>query len=189
MKRITKFLALVATLCTAVLLAGASASTAAATGELKFGKVGYNANGADSQLNRWKEYIDLSNTTGDSLNVKNWFTQDAWADSANGNEAKPSDCNTAIFTSQALPYLDTDKDNDGAEDGLWLPAGHTIRVYTGGADDSTNDSVHTMAVNKPKCGYNGHYLGNGGDTIYVKKADGSEVAKFSYSFEYGYWVR
>lgn len=189
MKRINLILA--SALAIAAVLFGVSASASAAgTGELKFGKVGYNANGSDTLANRWKEYIDLSNTTGAPLNVKGWFTQDAWADSANGNDAKPSDCNTAIFSKAALPYLPEDgPDVDTDPDGLWLPAGHTIRVYTAGADDATNDGLHSMALNKPSCGFNGHYLGNGGDTIYVKKADGSEVAKFSYSFEYGYWVR
>lgn len=168
----------------------ASASASVPTGELAVVKVGYNARGNDRLYNRSKEYIDLRNT-GAAVNVKGWFTQDAWADSENGNTSSPADCNTAIFTKAALPFLSEDNPGTPAveTDGLWLPAGDLIRVYTGAGPDTIAASPHTMGINKAGCGYYGHYLGNGGDTIHVKKADGTEVATFTYSFDQGYWVR
>ncbi|MEV4078939.1 lamin tail domain-containing protein [Nonomuraea fuscirosea] len=181
-------LAVLAAVAAATLLA-LPTSAAAPSGELAFAKVGYNANGADTLSNRWKEYIDLKNVTGSPVNVDGWFTQDAWAHAEHGDTTGDNACNTAVFTKMALRYLNTDADNDGTDDGLWLPAGDVIRVYTAGADDATAAGPHTMAINKPGCGYNGHYLGNGGDTIRVKKKDGTLVAIFTYSFEHGYWIR
>lgn len=176
-------------LAAAILLAAITAVPAAAdTPDLTIVRVGYNATGPDTLTNRWQEYIDLKNTSGDALNIKGWFTQDAWAHSKNGNKAKASDCNTAIFTKQTFPWLDTDADDDGTEDGLWLPAGHYLRIYTGGAADNSDNNVHSMALNKNACGHNGHYLNNGGDTIRVKRADGTLVTTFTYDFKQGYWT-
>lgn len=179
-----KILALAA--AAGLVLVGATAAQSAAAPELAIVKVGYNANGADTVSNRWKEYIDLKNVSGGPLDVMGWFTQDAWADSTNGDEAEPGDCNTAIFAADKLPFLDPS--SEGADD-LMLPAGHIIRVYTGGLPDTSDNSLHHMVINKSACGYNGHYLGNGGDTVYVKKADGTLVTKFTYSFDNGYWIR
>jgi len=177
-----------AALAAALLAAAAPAPASAAEPELEIVRVGYNAAGPDTLQNRWQEYVDLRNVSDDAVNVKGWFVQDRWAHSKYGNKAKASDCNTAIFTKEALPYLDTDADDDGNEDGLWLPKGHYIRIYTGGAQDLSNNNVHSMAINKPSCGYNGHFWNNTGDTVYVKRADGSLVTSFSYDFKQGYWV-
>jgi hypothetical protein len=151
-------------------------------------KVGYNAAGPDTLVNRWQEYVDLRNTSGGLLNVRDWSVQDAWAHEKNGNNPVAADCNTAIFTKAGLPWLDKDADDDGTEDGLWLPNGHTIRVYTGGAADNSDNSQHSMVLNRDACGYNGHYLNNLRDSIYVKRANGTLVTKFVYDFTNGYYT-
>lgn len=46
-----------------------------------------------------------------------------------------------------------------------------------------------IAINKPTCGYHGHYLNNAGDTVRLVDADGKLVAEFAYDFRGGYYVR
>lgn len=179
----------------ALMLGGITASTASASTSaapiLKIVKVGYNANGNDVLTNRWKEYIDIRNISTGPVNVDGWFTQDAWA--RDHRKTSADDCNVAVFRKAASAsdergFHHLDATGPGGEPGLWLPKGETIRVYTGGNADATDNKLHTIALNKDKCGYNGHYLGNGGDTVYLRKADGTLVDRFSYSFEHGYYV-
>lgn len=179
---------------------GLSASAAVESpyaGKVDVTIVGYNANGADTSANRWKEYIDLKNVSDAAVNVDGWFTQDAWADNTYGAGAEADQCNTAVFAKatsvgDATKFhylLADDPDTVGEQPGLWLAKGHTIRVYTGGNVDTSNNAVHSIAINKANCGYNGHYLGNGGDTAFLKDKDGKVVDKLSYSFDNGYYVR
>lgn len=181
-------LAMLGVLAIGAVPAAAAAAPASAAPEMEIIKIGYNAAGPDRLTNAWQEYVDLRNTSGGLLNIKGWFLQDQWAHAKNGNTAKPSDCNTAIFTKEAFPHLDTDADDDGVEDGLWLPKGHHIRVYTAGAPDNSNNDWHTMAINKPSCGYNGHFWNNLEDTARLKRANGTLVTTWPYSFKQGYWV-
>lgn len=180
---------------TALMLGGLATASAATGPELEIVKVGYNANGADNSSNRWKEYIDLKNTSGHAVNVKGWSTQDAWADNANGNTPDAGDCNTAVFSAGSgaayFQHLGADNPDTPAveTEGLWLPAGQFIRVYSGGSVDTQNNSWHSIALNKSACGYQGHYLGNGGDSIFLKNADGDLVTKFTYDFDNGYYIR
>lgn len=193
--RILKSAAAFVAVLVAAALAGVPAS-AAAPPPVRISLVGYNANGNDVESNRWKEFIELKNVSGAAVNVEGWYTQDAWAHS--NRKTGADDCNVAVFAaatvaSDATRFQHLSKDNPDTGDvetsGLWLPKGETIRVYTGGNADTTNNGVHTIALNKPNCGYNGHYLGNGGDTVYLKDKDHKVVAKFTYSFEHGYYVR
>jgi hypothetical protein len=200
MQRITKLLTLLAALCTTAVLAGASAAAAVPSpeaGKVDIVLVGYNANGADVVANGWKEFIDVKNVSTAAVNVDGWFTQDAWADTTYGADAEADHCNTAVFAKATSVgdatrfhyLLADDPDTAGDQPGLWLPKGHTIRVYTGGNVDTSNNATHSIALNKVKCGYNSHYLGNGGDSVVLKDKAGKVVDRFSYSFDNGYWVR
>ncbi|MEV0993401.1 lamin tail domain-containing protein [Nonomuraea sp. NPDC050202] len=176
--------------------ADATPTTAAVVvaGELEIRKVGYNANGTDVPSNAWKEYIDLTNVSGHAVNVEGWSTQDTWADREHGDNPEAVDCNTAVFAtgSGASRFQHLTADNpDTTEvetDGVWLPAGEHIRVYTGGSVDRTDNAWHTIALNKSACGYKSHYLGNVEDAVILKDASGATVATKSWSFENGYYL-
>jgi hypothetical protein len=161
-------------------------------------RVGYNATGADTVQNTWQEYIDIRNVSDHAVNIAGWRTYDAWAWTHRGDN--PAGCNTAVFRKATGPadaggfkYLAADNpDTEGTpeNEGLWLPKGEYIRVYTGGQADVTPDNNwHTIAINKPTCGYHGHYLNNAGDTIRLTDATDKVVAEFSYDFRSGYYVR
>ncbi|MGI5288014.1 hypothetical protein ACQEVF_32380 [Nonomuraea polychroma] len=193
--------AVLAALLLALGLAGVPAGAASlepvtvtVAGELEVVKVGYNANGPDSPSNAWKEYVDLHNVSGHAVNVLGWSTQDTWADREHGDDPQPGDCNTAVFAAGTgaayFQHLGTDNpDTEGVEtEGLWLPAGEHIRVYTGGSVDRTDNAWHTIALNKTACGYKSHYLGNVEDRVIVKNASGVVVATKSWSFENGFYL-
>jgi hypothetical protein len=192
--RNAKSLLMLSAVCVTVGVTGIAASaTVAPVAEI--GTIGYNANGADVPANAWKEYFDVRNVSGHAVNVKGWSTQDTWADRTHGDKPDAADCNTSVWSAGAgaghFQFLGADNP-DTAEveaEGLWLPAGHTVRVYTGGGVDRRDDELHTIALNKWRCGYKSHYLGNLEDGVKVKAADGALVASKGYSFENGYYVR
>jgi hypothetical protein len=168
--------------------------TPSTAGELEIRKVGYNANGSDIASNAWKEHIDLTNVSGHAVDVLGWSTQDTWADRVHGDDPRASDCNTAVFAagsgSGRFQHLTADNpDTEAVEtEGLWLPAGEHIRVYTGGSTDGTDNAWHTIALNKGACGYKSHYLGNLEDEVLLKNAAGVVVATKSWTFENGYYI-
>lgn len=175
--RINKSATLAAAVLTAAVLAGvpASASTAAAPiGDLSITQVGYNANGADSFWNRNKEYVEI--TASADVNVKNLVVADSWAKANAGDNAE--NCNT--YTVTALPGV--------VEVGgmVTLPAGDKIRVYSGSGTPVKVGGTFRLFMNS-KCGYRGHYLNNGGDTVWLSQAGNEEW--FSYNFDNGYYVK
>lgn len=175
----------------------AGAATADDAPALSIVRVGYNAAGADTTANTWQEYIDLKNVSDHAVNIEGWRTYDAWAWEHKGDN--PAGCNTATFrkatsSTDAGGFQDLTTDNPDTPDtpegeGLWLPKGEYVRVYTGGQPDAVPNNWHTIAINKPTCGYHGHYLNNTGDTIRLADADGHVVSEFSYDFRSGYYVR
>lgn len=177
---------LLSLVATAALLLGVGASTAsaqaAAPGDLEIVQVGTDAMGGDTLANRYREFIDIKNTGATEVNVKGWETQDSWA--ANHPD---STCNTIKFRKATsvsdaggFQHLSTH------DDGLWLPAGHTIRVYTGGSADGTDNTWHTVAINKSGCGLNGHYLNNDTDSVRVVDAEGTQIDKVWWNHQGGY---
>jgi hypothetical protein len=145
--------------------------------------------GADTAANRYREYILIKNDTEAPVNVKDWSTQDSWANTTNGDDVVAGDCNTAVFTAARLRFLDADNSAvEGVQPGLWLPAGETITVYSGGSTDTVNDENHFMSLNRESCGLHGHYLNNNNDTVYLRNADGVVVDEKDYNFHGGYTV-
>lgn len=163
----------------AAVLGTAASASAADLPDLQISRVGYNANGVDSWTNRNQEYVDVTNTSGAPVDVKGLVVEDSWAHS-NGDD-NPRHCNTSTVT--ALPGV---VEADGK---LMLAAGHTVRVYTGSGTPAvfgTGGRIHAIYKNST-CGYHGHYLNNGADTVYIVLGDA--VESLSYDFGNGYYVR
>lgn len=169
--------------------ANAAAPFSPAAGKVKIVRISMDAVGADTASNTWREYIDIKNVSGTAVNVEGWATFDAWS---NNNDDNPKGCNTITFrkansVTDAGGFQHLKVDNPDTKEveteGLWLPKGHTIRVYTGGAVDSTDNNLHTVAINKSNCGYNGHYLNNNADKVYLKDADGKLVDSKGYNWQ------
>lgn len=177
-KKIFSALVVVASVVAALGLSASSAS--ADVPGLEIGTVGYNANGADTWVNRNREYVDVTNVSGGPVDVKGMVVQDAWAH-ARGDD-NDRNCNT--WTVNSLPGI-----TPGAGGSLLLPAGHTIRVYSGLGRPSTfgtGDRIHAVYMNH-RCGYNGHYLGNTNDTVWITL--GSDSESKSWDFSNGYYLR
>lgn len=165
---------------TALMLGGLGMSAASAAADvpgLAITQVGYNAYGADTFYNRNQEFVDVKNVGATDVNVKNLVVTDAWG-KANLDD-NPRHCNTYKVTE--LPGITT-----GSDGSVQLPAGHTIRVYTGRGSPSVNGSVHAVYLDS-RCGYHGHIWGNSGDTAWIVL--GSDSESFAYDFDNGYVVR
>jgi hypothetical protein len=172
-----KSLILFTALATAGVLAGvpaSAASTAAPIANLSITQVGYNANGSDTWWNRNKEYVEISASA--NVNVKNLVVADSWAKNNAGDNAEK--CNT--YTIAALPGVE---EVGGV---VTLPAGDKIRVYSGSGTNAKVGGTFRLFMNS-KCGYRGHYLNNGGDTVWLTQAGHEEW--FSYNFDNGYYVK
>lgn len=178
------------------LAAGVANANADAVPALSIVRVGYNAAGADTATNVWQEYVDIYNASGKAVDVAGWAVYDAWA--WEHRKDNPAGCNTITFRKATGPrdaggFQHLGSDNPDTKDeetkGLWLPKGEYIRVYTGGEPDTTVNNWHSVAINKPKCGYQGHYLNNAGDTVRLVDVDGKVVDEFTYDFRGGYYVR
>lgn len=174
----------------AVLLMALTAPTAHAAARrdidsLVIGQVGYNAVGPDRLWNRNQEYIDVSNVGPSAVNVKGLVVEDSWARANRATNDKG--CNT--FTVNSLPGVD---EVDGK---LLLQPRHTIRVYVGQGTPRTfgfGNRIHAVYMNHgvgdtAGCGYNGHFLNNTHDRVWIKLGD-SEKSK-SWDFRRGYYLR
>jgi hypothetical protein len=180
--RITKSLALAASVVVALGATGAAAATASVdVPGLAITQVGYNAYGSDTIYNRNQEFVDIRNTGADPVNVAGLVVADQWAKSHEGADDNPRGCNTLKVTS--LPGVTT-----GADGSVMLPAGHTVRVYSGRGVPavSVGGALHTLFMNS-RCGYHGHIWGNGGDTAWITLGANSE--SFAYDFDNGYTVK
>lgn len=174
-------------LATSPASAVAQSATVGSFADLAIGTVAYNAVGADTFLNRNAEYVDIKNTAAEPVNVQGLVVEDSWrhgqADSYTGH------CNRITVTS--LPAADGTMTAD-------LPAGHTLRVYTGSGLSKVfgeGGSIHPVYMDSPdRCGYHGHIWNNNApavrtapwDIVYVSLA-GVTKSK-SYRFWPSYYV-
>jgi hypothetical protein len=168
----------------------AATSASAAAPSVSIDKLGTDAMGADTAANAFREYILIQNDTDGAVNVKDMKTRDEWS---KANPTASSGCNTGTFTHATLPTLPTDNpDVAGTQDGLWLPKGETIKVYSGGQKFGKVGTTNFMSLNRFNCGLHGHYLNNNNDTVYLY--DGDEVTDAhlvdykGYNFHGGYVV-
>ncbi|MFB4280865.1 hypothetical protein ACBJ59_36635 [Nonomuraea sp. MTCD27] len=155
-------------------VAGAASATADVPG-LSIVKVGYNAYGADTVWNRNQEFVDVRASV--ATDVKGLVVTDQWGKS--NLDDNDRGCNT-YKVSGALPGI---PEVDGK---VTLPAGHTLRVYSGRGTAAHSGTVHAVFMDS-RCGYHGHIWGNGGDTAWVVKGDAS--GSFAFDFDNGYTVK
>lgn len=158
--------ALAASLAAAVAVGPAAASAAdPKPGDLEITRVNYNAVGADTAANRWQEAIYLKNASGAELDISGWVVHDTY------KNAEGKHTNAYTFPDNTVV----------AKDGL-------VVVSSANGIDKTSQNATQVYYMDFKRGYNGHWLNNGGDTVYAKAGD-TEVAKFVYDFDNGYYVR
>lgn len=157
----------------------ASATASADVPGLAITQVGYNAYGSDTIYNRNQEFVDVKNSGVDPVNVAGLVVADQWAKSHVDDNDRG--CNT--FKVASLPGVVT-----GADGSVMLPAGHTVRVYSGRGVPavSAGGNIHALYMNS-LCGYHGHIWGNSGDTAWITLGVNSE--SFPYDFDNGYTVR
>ena len=129
-------------------------------------RVNYNAVGADTFANRWQEAIYLRNVGETTVDMSGWKVHDAYrnAEGEWGN----------VFT---FP------------EGVKVKPGKLVVVTPAAGTNRTNPDETQVYYWDFRRGYNGHFLNNQGDTVYVRNKDGNLVTKFSYSFDNGYYVR
>lgn len=163
MKRLALFAA--ALLFAVVGLAGAANADSPA---LDITRVNYNAMGADTLANRWQEAIYLQNpaATGDPLDISGWTVHDTYKNGEGqwGN----------AYTFPADTKL--------------APGALVIVTPSNGVNKTAQNATQVYYMDF-KRGYNGHFLNNGGDTVYVDNADGERITSFTYDFDNGYYVR
>lgn len=178
--RISKSAVLLSAAVLALGVTGAASATASAdVPGLAITQVGYNAYGSDTIYNRNQEFVDVRNNGADPVNVAGLVVADQWAKSHVDDNDRG--CNTLKVTSLAGVVT-------GADGSVMLPAGHTVRVYSGRGVPavSAGGNVHTLFMDS-RCGYHGHIWGNGGDTAWITK--GSDSESFAYDFDNGYTVK
>lgn len=150
----------------ALLVLGTGAASATAAPALEVTRVNYNAVGADTLANRWQEAIYLRNTTGGDLDISGWKVHDSYK---NGEGE-----HTNAYTFPA---------------GTTVKPGALVVVSSAAGVNKTDPNATQTYYMDFKQGLNGHWLNNGGDTVFVKKNGGGFVSKFVYDFDNGYYVR
>ena len=181
----TKIFAALAAVLIAVGLASPS-SAAAPIASLDITAIGYNAYGADTANNRNSEFIEIKNTSGAAVNIKDLLVQDAWA---RGRD-KTTGCNTFRLAAGTLPVVAAAAPDE-------LPAGAVLRIHMGSGVAGIDRSGvrHVYASMSTACGYNGHIFNNSGnsnrwaawDTAWITLGADSESK--SYNFSFGYVAR
>jgi len=169
-----------ATVLTVPSASASTASTADVPG-LEIRQIGYNAYGNDTVDNRNQEWIEITNSTGQPVDIAGLLIQDAWA---RGNN-RTHGCNTVRIDS--IPA-------EGGGTTTQLPSGHTIRVHMGaGTPGVDSDHVHRVYRDMPAhCGYRGHTLNNKAssntrapwDTVWISLRGASESKSYNFSFGY-----
>lgn len=167
MKRI---IAGIITVCVIVLGLGASAAFADPTnvGKVKISEYGFNAPGKDTSANRNAEFVRLLNVSGAALDVEGWILHDSYQ-TAGGDWG-----NRYTFRATDLPTGSPFKVGTPAR--FVIPVGGQVYVYSGSGTDTTPTNNTAAIYRNFK-----HYLNNGGDTIYVRDADGTVVAWITYT--------
>ncbi|WP_030506381.1 lamin tail domain-containing protein [Microbispora rosea] len=153
------------------LAAPASAAGEPSTPALDITRVNYNAMGADTLANRWQEAIYLENPATTPLDISGWTVHDTY------KNAEGQWGNAYTFPGAK-----------GSETTVVKAGGLVIVTPSNGVDKTAQNATQVYYMDF-KRGYNGHFLNNGGDTVYVDKADGANVTSFTYDFDNGYYVR
>lgn len=157
-------------------IAFTTGSSNADASNLSITQVGYNAVGADTYLNRNKEFVDVTNVNpvldAAPVNVAGLTLTDTWSHNKGDNF---DGCNTFTVPANSASTL--------------LKSGDVLRIYMGdGTNTVSSDSkYHIFYARSPEpCGYHGHVFNNMGDVVWVKL---DNVQKFKkYNFEAGYTV-
>lgn len=152
----------------ALALVGLTVPTAhAADPDVSIVRVRYNANGPDTADNRWKEvvYLRARADLAEPLDIGGWRIHDTYknADGEWGN----------VYTFPA---------------GTTVKPGGAVAVTSAAGVDKTNPNEPQGYHMDFRRGYNGHWLNNGGDIVYLDKADGTNVDSYDYDFDSGYYV-
>lgn len=135
-------------------------------------EIGYNAPGTDTSGNRNAEFVRLFNPGAEPVVVEGWTLHDNYKTGA-GDWG-----NRYVFKAADLPAGSVFRNADGK---LAVPAGGTMYVYQGSGVDTTPTNT-TAAIYR-----NHHHIyNNGGDTVYVRDADGDVVDWVRYD---GYRIR
>lgn len=120
-------------------------------------KLGTDAMGSDTFANRNREFVDIKNTAAVPAVITDYRTEDAWAFGDNS----PSPCNTFKVSTTNVDASMV------AGPVVTLPAGHTLRVYTGAGVPAVAGTFHFAYMNSPVgCGASGHYITNAADDLY-----------------------
>ncbi|WP_166427498.1 lamin tail domain-containing protein [Nonomuraea mesophila] len=158
----------------AVLALGLSAAPASAAvdpapapaGKWQVTRVNYNAKGADVLGNRWQEAAYFKNRSTTDVDISGWTVHDTYKN--------PSGEHTNAYTFPA---------------GTTVKGGATVVVSSSSGVNKTDPNATQVFYMDFNRGYNGHWLNNGGDTVFLEDASGKVRAKLSYAFDNGYYVR
>jgi hypothetical protein len=166
------------------LVTGASAANAGPVtnsveaGGIKIVEVGTDQMGADTVSGRNREFVTFE-ITGDTVDLSGVYVEDNWS-RFNTNE---HDCNRYIVGT--LP----------SQGNALVGKGSKVTVYNGvrfGGNyrQPINGGAyhyHLFADSDPKCGLNGQFYNNNGDTFWIRKPGGWE-ASFTYEWNGGYTI-
>jgi len=140
-------------------------------------RVGTDAMGGDSFVNRNREYVLFKNTGLANTDVDGVTVMDNWRKS---NLNNLSNCNK--YTVNALP---------GQGSAAVLASNESVIVLNGwGTDKKLGNTYWLYAKSANACGLHGHYLNNDADTLYLmtNAADGVEITHKSWNWHGGYYV-
>ncbi|MEU4576595.1 lamin tail domain-containing protein [Nonomuraea sp. NPDC023979] len=151
-----------------VLAGGVVYAAAAADPDVAITRVNYNAVGADTTGNRWQEaiYLRARADLAEPLDVGGWTVHDSYT-SASGEH-------TNAYTFPA---------------GTVVKPNGLIVVSPAAGVNKTDPNATQLYYMDFKRGYRGHFINNGGDTLALDDEDGNQVARFSFDFDNGYYVR
>lgn len=169
------------------LVTGASAANAGPVtdvknvdGVLKIVEVGTDQMGADTVSGRNREFVTFE-ITGDTVDLSGVYVEDNWS-RFNTND---HECNRYIigtFPSQGNAIA-----NKGSKvtvyNGIRFGGNHRVLINDGAYH------YHLFANSNPKCGLNGQFYNNNGDTFWIRKlGEGGWEAKFTYEWNGGYTI-
>lgn len=149
----------------------AQADDSPAKGKVAIVGFHYNANGADTLANRWKESLTFKNVSSEDLNVTGWRVHDTYKDD-NGD-----------YTNQfVIPQL------GGAD--VVLKPGESVLVTPADGSNYKNATtgMYVFRFNFTTKGYHGHIWNNMGDTAFVEDKDHKGVTSYQYDFTKGYYL-
>jgi hypothetical protein len=136
-------------------------------GKLRIMEYGSNAPGKDTTSNRNAEFVRLVNVSGAAVDVTGWILHDSYR-TAGGDWG-----NRYTFRVDDLP---TGSPFRSAEGRFVVPAGGQVYVYNGSGADTTPTNTTAAIYRDFK-----HVYNNGGDSLYLRDADGQIVTWVQYT--------